>query len=214
MQDETKRRCTLYDESFKALSEKCRQFRKQGTEDAQPPSSGFFDLHDDLVDQSELSRSIQSYSERRLSELELVPEDQRDAEYYFNKGFSEIMAFNYENAISAFTRAIALDDTDANYFYLRADAYYELGKYDEALVDINASIALNSNIDNSFQKRAQINYALGNINKVKPDLLAALDSNEPFAAFGVTLYLSQMPNLPAADRKAIEKEIKRCEKQS
>ena len=239
MRDETERRCALYDESFNMLSEKCRQLRKQGADDA--PSSG------GDAEQSELAKSIQSFANRSLAELDQVPESQRNAEYYtqygellkkacqfgkaiesfdkaieldpnnaeyyHNKGFSEIMTDDYENAIASYTHAIKLDNNEGDHYYYRSKAYYDLKKYDEALADINISIKLDPDGSFSYLIRADTNYALGNIKEIKTDMLTAL-AKAPALAYMVKDDIADMPNLPEADRKAIEKEIKRCEKQS
>ncbi len=239
MRDETERRCLLYDYSYNILSEQCRQFRKQGTDDAQ--SSG------GDADQAELSKSMQSFTDRSLAELDQVPANQRNAEYYNEyglllarsdryaeaiecfekaieldpnnaeyygyKGISEILSCDYENAILTFTHAIELDDTKTDYFYSRAGAYYQLKKYDKALTDLNTSIALDPDAGYKYQMRAETNYALENTKEIKADMLTAMKKDIDLS-IDVEDSLSHMPNLPAEDRKAIEKEIARCEKQS
>jgi protein O-mannosyl-transferase len=80
---------------------------------------------------------------------------------YFNLGTELGQVKRYEEAITAFNKAITAHPFDFMYGN-RATAYFSLGRYREALRDYNRAIALNPNNPNSYNGRALTYRALGN----------------------------------------------------
>ena len=99
----------------------------------------------------------------------------KTAEYWFNLGYYYAEAGLYDDAIEAFTKAIALDQKNANTYYNRGVVYDDKGQHDRAIEDYNKAIALNPNLVLAYTNRV-VAYALsGNMGRAISDLQKACD---------------------------------------
>jgi tetratricopeptide (TPR) repeat protein len=84
----------------------------------------------------------------------------------------------YDKAIEAFTRAIALNPNDTNAFCERGVAYHNKGQYDRAIEDYNIVIVLYPNSGMAFFAYNNRGYAydkLGNMGRAISDFQKACD---------------------------------------
>jgi tetratricopeptide (TPR) repeat protein len=79
----------------------------------------------------------------------------RDGEHY-------LMAGDYEKAIDAYDRAIALNPRAAEAYLGRGTAYEEIGEFQKALDDYNAAIAILPNDAGAYIVRGLVYELLGN----------------------------------------------------
>jgi tetratricopeptide (TPR) repeat protein len=70
-----------------------------------------------------------------------------DTENYIKRGDELILLEKYNEAISAYTKAIKLDSLNSIVFYKRALVLYEIEKYDLAIKDLDDAIKLNPEYD-------------------------------------------------------------------
>lgn len=70
-----------------------------------------------------------------------------DTENYIKRGDELILLEKYNEAISAYTKAIKLDSLNSKAFYKRALVLYEIEKYDLAIKDLDDAIKLKHEYD-------------------------------------------------------------------
>src|SRR3990172_8362478 len=77
-----------------------------------------------------------------------ITDDERlfEASQWFEKGHQYAINKKYDEAIEAYTKAIALDPNYAQAYTNRGVAYYNKGQYDRAIEDYNRAIALDPNL--------------------------------------------------------------------
>ncbi len=84
-----------------------------------------------------------------------------DAEDYKKMAFELYQEGDYDGAIAAYTKAIALNSKDAVACNNRGAAYAKKGEYDRAITDYNKAIALNPKNANAYSNRGSIYYRKG-----------------------------------------------------
>ncbi len=80
---------------------------------------------------------------------------------FLNKGIALYDLKQYDEAINAYNKAIAIDPEYANNFYNKGLALYKSGRYDEAITTLNKAIAINSNEFDNFYSKGLALYQLG-----------------------------------------------------
>jgi len=81
---------------------------------------------------------------------------QRDAEYYYLKGYKCYKKQNYELAIECFNKAIDIDSKDADVYFARALSYDWLGEKDLAIADYTSAIKYNYKGTGAYYNRGVI----------------------------------------------------------
>jgi tetratricopeptide (TPR) repeat protein len=66
-----------------------------------------------------------------------------DAEAYFNRGLAYLQKYQYDQAISDFTKAIEIDPRSASAYNNRGLAWKNKGDYDRAIADYNKAFEIN-----------------------------------------------------------------------
>ena len=79
-----------------------------------------------------------------------------DVEYYLGNCY--YMQSDFNAAIAAYTKAIAVGRPDAKEFYYRANCYRELKKFDLAINDYTMTIAIDSSLTNAYTYRGTCYY--------------------------------------------------------
>ena len=93
--------------------------------------------------------------------------------YYFNNGF-------YDEAISDYSKAIALKPDYALAIYNRGTAYHTLRKLDFAINDYTKAIQLNHNYVDAYNNRGNAYMFNGNINEAIKDYTMAIKLNPKY----------------------------------
>lgn len=83
------------------------------------------------------------------------------AKEWFEKGLKYSVDKDYEKAIEAFTKAIALKPDYAYAYTNRGLVYYSKGQYDRAIEDYNKAIVLDPNDAEAYNNRG-VTYAVKN----------------------------------------------------
>ncbi|MGV8056737.1 MAG: tetratricopeptide repeat protein [Smithellaceae bacterium] len=109
--------------------------------------------------------------------------DTLSATDWFNKGLQYKLIEEYDKAIDAYTRAIALKTNYVAAYNNRGNAYEEKGQNDRAIKDYKEAIAIDSNVVEAYynlghvyNRKGQYDDAIENYNKA-----IKLDPNEPDA---------------------------------
>lgn len=102
-----------------------------------------------------------------------VREEISGPEGWHEKGNALKNAGRYEEAISAYGRAIDLKPDYSNAYYGRGTAYSNLGRYSEALKDFNITIALNPNDPGPYVVRGLTYRMIGEIEPCLSDMKIA-----------------------------------------
>jgi len=107
------------------------------------------------------------------------------ANEWFDKGYNYAINNEYDKAIEAYTKAIALDPNYAAAYNNRGSAYDDKGQYDRAIEDYNKAIALDPNDAAAYYNRGvaygnkgQYDRAIEDFNKA-----IALDPNDAAAYY-------------------------------
>lgn len=90
------------------------------------------------------------------------------------KAYAEEKNLKYNEAISYFNAAIALDSSYADSFYHRGICYIYMVQPQKAVADYTKAIALQPNFLAAYHERASIYYAVAEYNLVLKDINFAL----------------------------------------
>ena len=82
---------------------------------------------------------------------------------YYSFGISAYRKGDYQEAISAYDKALALRPNDASRHNNRGASHHKLGRYEEAIADYDKAIALNPNSGRYWRNRRLSKRALGDI---------------------------------------------------
>lgn len=137
----------------------------------------------------------------------------------------------YEEALADLDAAIECHEEDADAYYLRGRVLHSMGQTEYALSDYDRAIELDESQAGAYFQRGSLEREAGNMeaaikdfraaHKIEPHnsalLLAMAQTYETTKDFVRALqfyaqYLSDTPDLPKAERKAIEKQIKQLQK--
>lgn len=103
------------------------------------------------------------------------------AESYRIKGRKLLAARNYQEAVGAYGRAIALDSSTASDYYYRAWSLYQVKKLESALTDLDRAIQLNPNNANFYLGRGFVIAAMGNRETALTNYTQAIELNPNLA---------------------------------
>ena len=84
----------------------------------------------------------------------------KSKDQWFNEGRTYHQAQQYQKAIDAYSRAIALDPSYVWAYYNRGNAYSDLKQYKEAVADYDRALALDPSLDLAKTKRAGVRHLL------------------------------------------------------
>ncbi|KAH9919114.1 uncharacterized protein B0H18DRAFT_1029212 [Fomitopsis serialis] len=87
-------------------------------------------------------------------------DDKAKAEKLKAEGNAQMSAKQYDNAIDAYTKAIALDPTNAVYFSNRAAAHSSKEEHQEATLDAQKAIELDPNFVKAYHRLGHAQYCL------------------------------------------------------
>lgn len=96
-----------------------------------------------------------------------------------NQGWRHYLAEQYDEAISAYNRAIQLDPTNATLYSYRGASRASQGDYESALVDLNEAIRLNPHHIRSLLERALVHCQLGDAKAGVEDYNLAVKLGQP-----------------------------------
>lgn len=99
------------------------------------------------------------------------------ASVHSERGFDLLRANKYAAAVTAYTKAIAVDPKNASNYNNRAQAYQGLNDYDKTLADFATAIRLAPRSDLYLSNRAATFVLVQDFVAAKADLLAALAIN-------------------------------------
>ena len=112
-------------------------------------------------------------------------EKQLTAEEYFEQGYEHGEAGRLDEAISAYSRAIALNPDYASAYHNRGNAYSDKGDYGQAIADYDQAIALNSDFALAYYNRGFAYSGKGDYDQAIADYDQAIALN-PDDAFAYT----------------------------
>ncbi len=82
--------------------------------------------------------------------------DNHNANSYYLSGEKHYFEKQYDKAIKALTKAIALDSRLYHAYDRRGSAYKSLEQYDFALADYNRALEINPTFDNALRNRGHV----------------------------------------------------------
>ncbi|MBT9169496.1 MAG: TPR repeat-containing protein YrrB [Syntrophomonadaceae bacterium] len=133
----------------------------------------------------ELKKQLaQAKGEEEKKQVEAkITDDERmfQANEWFAKGYQHTLNNEYDKAIEAYTRAIALNPNIAGAYYGRGVAYYNKGQYDRAIEDYNKAIALSPNIAETYSNRGIAYVKKGQHDRAIKDFNKAIALNPNIA---------------------------------
>src|SRR3990172_170918 len=143
--------------------------------------------------------------EKKQIEAKITDEERLfQAKVWFEKGNQHSLNKEYDSAIEAYTKAIALAPNNANTYYNRGIAYDDKGQYDRAIEDYNKAIEINPNDADAYNNRG-IAYALsGNMGRAISDFQKACDMGNENGCKGLKMAGSKKES--TIDKQACEKE--------
>jgi tetratricopeptide (TPR) repeat protein len=106
-----------------------------------------------------------------------------NANEWFEKGKNYHLNKEYDKAIEAYTKAIALDPNYAYAYNNRGVTYGKKGQYDRAIEDYNRAIAINPNYAEAYRNRGVAYYEKGQYDRIIEDYnkVIALNPNDAYA---------------------------------
>jgi len=104
-----------------------------------------------------------------------------NATEWFDKGYVEIMAGRWKEALDFFTKSIELDPQYAEAYGKRGVAYVILGNSKQAIKDYDKAIELNPQDAPTYYNRGNAHGALGNTNQAIKDYDKAIELNPQWA---------------------------------
>ncbi|MBI3583278.1 MAG: tetratricopeptide repeat protein [Nitrospinae bacterium] len=123
-----------------------------------------------------------------------ITDDERlfEASQWFEKGYQYILNNEYDSAIEAFTKAIALDPNYTFAYLNRGGAVYvSKGQYDMAIEDYNKAIALDPNDAAAYNNRGVAYGLSGNMGRAISDFQKACDMGNEKGCKGLQMVLEK-----------------------
>ena len=102
-------------------------------------------------------------------------EENKDKEYYFNKGNEYLKKGEYKKAIENFTKAIELDERDKEAYFNRGLAYSCLEEYEKAIEDFTNAIDIDEKHKDAYFFRGNIYNFLEEYEKAIEDFTKVID---------------------------------------
>jgi len=131
--------------------------------------------------QSEFEISISdggvSWQDKLLGFKEDIENDSRSTDYYNNRGIIAAKQFQFETAISEFSRAINRDPTFVNAYYNRALVYNALGQQNKAMSDFTKVIEISPQSSLGYFNRGQIYLAKHEYEQAIADFTKVIDTD-------------------------------------
>ncbi|MGK7894181.1 MAG: DnaJ domain-containing protein, partial [Xenococcus sp. (in: cyanobacteria)] len=93
----------------------------------------------------------------------------KNAQYYYRQGMVQGNKKQYQNAITEYSRAIALDDKFIDAYLQRSQMRHKMGDYQGVLDDCYRIISINSGVIKAYYYQGRARYSLGYVQ-------AAIDS--------------------------------------
>lgn len=158
--------------SFRSLA---RQYHPDLNPD-DPEAAEYFkeisEAYDTLSDSLKRSRydRDRNLSNVRIQNKTSEPIKQvKNARYYYRRGMAQSNKKQYQNAITEYSRAIALDDKFIDAYLQRSQMRHKLGDYQGVLDDCYHIISINSGVVKAYYYQGRARYSLGYVQ-------AAIDS--------------------------------------
>lgn len=101
---------------------------------------------------------------------------------YISRAVSNLKKGRIEDAVSDFTRAIALGPQNALVYNARGSAYFQLNQFDNAVSDYNKAIEIKPDLAAAYQNRGSVYYRQGLFDNAISDYNKALEINPNLAA--------------------------------
>lgn len=209
MRSQAQRRCNLYQESLERIKKKYELAKnrteglltERGQNGLKQPTSG----HEDSSAVADLIDAIERYDDRQ-ADSETAESDIRKFE---NEAQKKLRLSAYEEALSLYTKLIALAPQNAAYYERRSTALHGMEQYEEALQDDDKAVELDPDNPKYYYSRAVTLHVMGRYEQALTDRTKAieLDSSNATYYYGrsITLHMMKQYEQALADAtKAIE----------
>src|SRR3989344_836245 len=129
-----------------------------------------------------ISRGLSDLALLDVEDAAIVDEEEilSQAREWFEKGYKYDINKDYDNAIEAYTKAIALDPHYSDYNN-RGVAYYNKGQYDRVIEDYNKAISINPNDAFAHYIRGLAYYYKGQYGRTIEDYNRAIQLDQNYA---------------------------------
>ena len=98
-----------------------------------------------------------------LAQINLAIEENKDFYgYYLNRGNTELMLGDFDNALTDYDYALFLEPSVPDSYFLRGRALDTLNRHDLAIIDFTRAIDLNPQDGTYYSKRGNARFASGN----------------------------------------------------
>lgn len=108
---------------------------------------------------------------------------QDNSEDPYEQGIKFFADRNFDEAITAFNRAIELAPDEAKYYVVRGQVYMETGVLAQAIRDFDAAIENDPNIPLAYWYRSDAYFQLGELEKAATDYARAVEIDSEYANF-------------------------------
>ncbi|MDA7638263.1 tetratricopeptide repeat protein [Candidatus Pelagibacter sp.] len=131
--------------------------------------------------------------------------DEKNSNYHFLKGFSNLSLNNLNNAEKNFTSAININDKNSSFYFYRGLTHHKLNKFSEAVIDYNKAITLKPTSPEYYNNLAQIYYINGKNDQAIDNFIKSvnLNNNSTTSILGLANVLSQTKDVKNNDSKII-----------
>jgi tetratricopeptide (TPR) repeat protein len=116
-----------------------------------------------------------------INKFQPQTEQEKNAEFYFNRAAIYFHQNNYDKAIENYDKAIELNPDDADAYNNRGVVYDKQQNYDKAIKDYDKAIELNPNDCEAYTNRGNSYYEQKNYDKAIENYDKAIDINPNYA---------------------------------
>lgn len=144
-----------------------------------------------------------------IQRIDETPEQRRNAEFYYNRGFAHMRVGNSEDAINNYTLALELDPAMVGAYVNRGNMLQEQGRIEEAIDDFNKAILLAPDSPIPYYNLGNAYRQLQDYTQARDNYIKAIDRNsnyiDAYANLGLTYMATRQSELAIeAFSKAID----------
>ena len=131
--------------------------------------------------------------------------DDKNSDYHFLKGFSNLSLNNLDNAKKDFSSAISINDKNPSFYFYRGLAYHKSNELIKAVIDYNNAITLKPSSPEYYNNLAQIYYTTGKNEQAIDNFIKSvnLKNSSTTSVLGLVNVLSQTKNVKNNDSKIV-----------
>ena len=104
-----------------------------------------------------------------------------NAQYYYRRGMAQSNNKQYQNAITEYSRAIALDDKFVDAYLQRSQMRHKLGDYQGVLDDCYRIISINPKVVKAYYYQGRARYSLGYVQAAIDSYSEAIRQDQDYA---------------------------------